>query len=319
MPPVLVSPPVPPEKLFPKIQDIKNVDSKIFSKDLVQDIKVLLMTATEIELRGIMGYLKPKDGKDNIVETFVNGEKVYIGKYGKCPVIVGMSAPGKARQDLLVACLVTTKLMNIVKPRYVIAVGICYGMDESKTSSGDVIVSNLICDFTSLRVENKKDAKDGYTLQMQHRKAIPPVGATLLQVFFPPIKYIHTQGGKEVEVRCGPIITRPDLVDDPIYKEYLKHLWPNALGGEREGAAIMAAAERVPSEHRVEVIVIKAICDWGDGKKSKGNGKESKGNGKESKDADWKHFSSHAAARYVHHQMNKPTGTHASLNFYIEF
>ena len=277
---------MPPEEFFKKIQNIQNVDSKTFSKDLVKGIKVLLMTATEIELRGIMGYLKPKDGKDNIVETFVEKQRIYIGKYGKCPVVVGMSAQGKAQQGPLSACMTTAIILMAIEIRYVIAVGICYGMDESETSSGDVIVANPIYDCTCLRVENKKD---GYTPQLPEE--IPSVGSTLLQVFGDPDKYTHTQGGKKVKVHCGPIISRPDLVDSSNYKKQLKDLKPDALGGEMEGAAIMAAAMRVPSNHRIEVIVIKAICDWGDGDKSKAAG--------------WKPFSSHTAARYVHHQMDK--------------
>ena len=280
---------MPPVVRFPELKDIK-IKTMPFSTDLVQDITVLLMTATPVELRGIMGYLKPKDGKEKIIETFTDAEagkiRFYIGKYGQYPVAVGMSAPGKGHQGLSDATNVTTKLMNTFKPRYVIAVGICYGMDKDKTSSGDVIVANLICDYTCLRVNNT----------LQPRGGTPPVGATLLQVFSSPVGYTHTQGGKEVKVHCGPFISRPDLVDNPIYKEQLKRLRPDALIGEMEGAGIMAAI-RNASYVGVEAIVIKAICDWGDGKKSEA--------------ADWKPFSSHAAARYVHHQMDKPTGTHA--------
>ena len=276
---------MPPEEFFKKIQNIQNVDSKTFSKDLVKGIKVLLMTATEIELRGIMGYLKPKDGKDNIVETFVEKQRIYIGKYGQYPVAVGMSAPGKAQQGPFNACLVTTKIMEAVKPRYVIAVGICYGMDKSKTSSGDVIVSNLICNYT-LCFDGDK-AK----VTLKCHEGIPPVGPTLLAMFASPVGYSYKQDGKEVKVHCGPFIARPDLVDNPDYKEQLKRSWPDALGGEMEGAGIMAAIENDTSKYKVEAIVIKAICDWGDGKKSEA--------------ADWKPFSSHAAARYVHHQMDK--------------
>ena len=282
---------MPPERLFPKIQDIKNVTDETFSDDLVKGITVLLMTATEIELRGIMGYLKPKDGNEKIIETYVAGqEKVYIGKYGKCPVIVGMSAAGKAQQGPLDACLVTTIMLMTIEIHYVIAVGICYGMDKDTTSSGDVIVANPICDCTCLRVENTKDGdtNNGYTLQL--RGEIPSVGTTLLQVFRTPTGYTHTQAGKEVRIRCGPIISRPDLVDNPIYKEQLKRLRPDALGGEMEGAGIMAAVENATYVD-VKAIIIKAICDWGDGEKSEAAG--------------WKDFSSHAAARYVHHQMNK--------------
>ena len=259
-----------------------------FSEDLVKGITVLLMTATPVELRGVMGYLKPKDGNGEIIQTFTDAEagkiRFYIGKYGKCPVAVGMSAPGKSHQGPTSACNVTSKLMNTVKPRYVIAVGICYGMDKSKTSTGDVIVSDLICDYTCLRV--------GDTLQP--REGIRPVGADLLQVFSSPVGYSHTQDGIEVKVYCGPFIARPDLVDNPDYKEDLKRFWPDALGCEMEGAGIMAAIENDTSENKVEAIVIKAICDWGDGEKSEA--------------ADWKPFSSHAAARYVHHQMEKYSG-----------
>ena len=277
---------MPPKDCFPETEDIK-IDSQQFSDDLVQDVKVLLMTATEIELRGVMGYLEPKDGNEKIIETYTDAEagkkRFYIGKYGQCPVAVGMSAPGKAQQGPIDATYVTTKLMNTVKPRYVIAVGICYGMDKSKASSGDVIVANLICDYTNLRVGDKDT--------LQPRGEILPVGATLLQVFSSPVGYSHTQDGKKVEVHCCPFIARPDLVDSPKYKEELKRLRPDALGGEMEGAGIMAAVKNDTSEYKVEAIIIKAICDWGDGKKSEA--------------ADWKPFSSHAVARYVHHQMNK--------------
>ena len=274
---------MPPVALFPELKDI-NIDAMQFSEALVKGITVLLMTATPLELRGIMGYLKPKDAKGKIIETYTDAEagriRFYIGKYGQYPVVVGMSAPSKSHQGPISACNITTKLMNTVKPHYVIAVGICYGMDKSKTSSGDVIVSDLICDFTNVRV--------GDTLQP--RGGTPPVGATLLQVFSSPVGYTHTQDGKEVEVHCSPFISKPDLVDNPIYKKELKRLRPDALGGEMEGAGIMAAIENA-TYIGVEAIVIKAICDWGDGKKSEA--------------ADWKPFSSHAAARYVHHQMDK--------------
>ena len=278
---------MPPVELFPKLDCVK-IDPEPFSDDLVQDIIILLMTATEIELQGIMGYLKPKDGREKIIETFTGTKaaqkKFYIGKYGQYPVAVGMSASAKGHQGPIVACNVTARIMEVVKPRYVIAVGICYGMDTKKTSSSDVIVSSFICDYTCLRV--------GGTLQP--RGGIPSVGPTLLQVFSSPVGYSHIQDDNEVKVHCGPFIARPDLVDNPIYKEQLKRLRPDALGGEMEGAGIMAAI-RNATYVGVEAIVIKAICDWGDGKKSEA--------------ADWKPFSSHAAARYVHHQMNKRNNT----------
>ena len=277
---------MPPVAHFPEMKDIK-IEAKPFSEDLVKGITVLLMTATPLELRGVMGYLKPKDSNGKIIETFTDAEagkiKFYIGKYGQYPVAVGMIAPAKGHQGPIDATNVTTKIMNAFKPRYVIAVGICYGMDRSKTSSGDVIVSDHIVDATCVR----------YGDTQQLRGGIPSAGTTLLSVFSSPIGYTHTQDGKEVTVHCGDFIARPDLIDNSVYKEQLKRLRSDALGGEMEGAGIMAAIKNA-TYIGVEGIVIKAICDWGDGKKSEA--------------ADWKPFSSHAAARYVHHQMDKPSG-----------
>ena len=270
---------MPPVEHFPEWKDIKT-EAMPFSEDLVKGITVLLMTATSLELRGIMGYLKPKDGNGKIIQTYTDTEaekiRLYIGKYGKCPVAVGITAEGPHSGKII-----TTRIMEAVKPRYVIAVGICYGMDKSKTSPGDVIVSSAIYD---LRVDNT----------LQPRGGTPPVGATLLQVFSSPIGYSHTQDGKEVKVHCSPFITGPLIVSSK-HKEQLKGLRPDALGGDIEGADIMAAAENAP--YKVEAIVIKAICNWGDGKKSEAAG--------------WKPFSSHAAARYVYHQMEKYSGTYA--------
>ena len=279
--------PIPPAENFPKISDVE-IESQSLYKELVQDINILLMTATDIELRGIMGYLKPKEPHNRIIETLVNGEKVYIGKYGQCPVVVGISAPARSHQGLLDACITTTKIMMKIEFLYVIAVGICYGMDKDKTSSGDVIVSSFISDCTSLRIGETNTGEYSFT----RRGNEYPVGHNLLQVFGTPYGYSYIQDGREFRAHCAPIIARPDLVDNSEYKKKLKELRSDALGGEMEGAGIMAAIQKV--FNGAQAIVIKAICDWGDGKKGDA--------------ADWKPFSSHAAARYVHHQMDKPTG-----------
>jgi nucleoside phosphorylase len=54
-------------------------------------------------------------------------------------------------------------------------------------------------------------------------------------------------------------------VDDPAFKAELFRKYPHAIGGEMEGVGLSAAAVR----HGVPWILVKAICDWGDGKKHK--------------------------------------------------
>jgi hypothetical protein len=53
------------------------------------------------------------------------------------------------------------------------------------------------------------------------------------------------------------------LIDDPDFKAELFDQYPQAIGGEMEGAGLVAAALR----GGVPWLLVKAVCDWGDGKK----------------------------------------------------
>ena len=280
---------MPPDELFPN--HIKP-DPKPLSEAcaLVEDIDVLLMTATEIELRGVMGYLKPPKDATKIIETVTKGNKpFFIGKYGQYIVAVGKSAPAKSHQGLLKAFDITQDIMETVKPHFVIAVGICYGMDQ-KVQFGDIVVSDFVGDLTNLR---QTCLPDGSKI-IQLRNSQPPAGVTLVHQFGNSAGFkMQYHKNKLVKVHCGPIIARSDLVDDNEYKEGLKNLRSDALAGEMEGAGIMAAAANAKYDARVEAIIIKAVADWGDGRKNEC--------------ADWKPFASHAVAQYVHYILNKPT------------
>ena len=62
----------------------------------------------------------------------------------------------------------------------------------------------------------------------------------------------------------GPLLSGEKLVDNVDFKRPLFDRYPQAIGGEMEGAGVAASAER----KRCEWIVVKAICDWGDGTKT---------------------------------------------------
>ena len=284
---------MPPDDLFKIINDIKP-DPKHLSEvcALVEDIDVLLMTATEIELRGIMGLLeRPKDATQ-IIETVTEGKTspFYIGKYGQYIVAVGMSAPAKSHQGSLKAFDIVQDIMETVKPHFVIAVGICYGMDQ-KLKFGDIVVSDFVADFTTLRHTHLPDGNK----IIQLRSSQPPAGYKLVRQFGNSAGFkMQYHKNKLVKVHCGPIIARSDLVDDNEYKEDLKNLRSDALAGEMEGAGVMFAAANVTYDARIEAIIIKAVADWGDGRKNECG--------------DWKPFASHAAAQYVHYILNKSLG-----------
>ena len=241
------------------------------------------MTATENELIGVLGYLEPLDGRDKIIISFINGTWIYVGKYGRYSVVVGRSAYGKGQQGSLVAAAVTRRIMEIFEPKYIIAIGICFGMDRSKVNLGDVIVSEFIVDLSNFRKESGS---------ITARNAQPSAGNTLKPLFGNTfefkMKHSDEENAEEVKVHCSPIVSSSALVDDEDFKKQLREVRPGALAGEMEGAGIFHAASE--AHHKVEAIVIKAVGDWADGKKDGCRG--------------WKDFASHAAATYVHHHLD---------------
>ena len=272
------------EDIFPKKFDIKL--EKRCTPDLVQGIKVLLMTATITELTAVMGYLEPRNGHEKVVMTLVNDSSFfYVGKYGEYPVAVAMTAYGKSQQGSIEVLHFLYGIKSIINPNYIIAIGICYGMDPSEVNPADIIVSEKVCD-AAMRIG----------AQPHTRGNDYPASRKLLGIFSTSkmmgFEMKRDDAGNSVKVKTGILISRPDLVDDAKYKELLKRACnePDALGGEMEGAGIMSFAYRI----NIKAIIIKAIGDYGDGNKAGMKG--------------WKEFAAHAAARYVHFIMKKFPG-----------
>jgi nucleoside phosphorylase len=55
------------------------------------------------------------------------------------------------------------------------------------------------------------------------------------------------------------------LIDDIDYRDQLLKFDREAIGGEMEGTGLYVSSH----QHKVDWIVIKAICDWADGSKKK--------------------------------------------------
>ena len=253
-------------------------DTPDFDEDLVKDIKILLMPATTSEEDSVIYYLK--QSSEAFIETYIDGLRLYIGNYGNNKVIVVMTAPDKSRQGPIHAGVITSKMLEKVPSiRYVVAVGVCFGMLKEKQKLGDVIISGKICDFT-----NKREGvgENEYQRGPQHL-----VNPAILNKFRPRhgFKMPH-----DIKVETGVLISTGSLIDNPDVKQKLFDQQPDAIAGEMEGAGIMTAIDYAP-ERGVKAIVIKGIGDWGDGDKEATKG--------------WKPFAARAAAHYVHEILNK--------------
>jgi nucleoside phosphorylase len=141
------------------------------------------------------------------------------------------------------------KAIVALNPRAVAAVGIAFGVDEEKQAIGDILLSKQVQLYELQRC--------GKEVRMRGDK---PHAASRLINHFETFSQVKWCGAK---VQPGLILSGEKLIDNIDYRKQLVELQPEAVGGEMEAAGLYVACQ----DHKVDWIVIKAICDWADGKK----------------------------------------------------
>jgi nucleoside phosphorylase len=193
---------------------------------------VLIMTVTCAESRAVLAAFEAATGQKATPVTI--GDKVYRA-YVWIVLLVGMSA-GKA--------------IAALRPGAVIMVGIAFGINEQKQKLGDILVSRQLMLYDVQRVS---------ATQIVPRGDRPHASARLLDYL--TSAELDWSGA---HVRFGLLLTGEKLVDNVDYRDQLRKLEVEAIGGEMEGAGVYAACQ----DARVDWVLVKSICDWADGNKA---------------------------------------------------
>ena len=253
--------------------------SKVIDQKQLQAIKdsidVVIMTATGIEFGAILHLLTPYRRRKEILRYF--GENsYYIGKCGLYNTVVTKCRIGAIGEGA--ATIATYEALNLWKPRVIIMVGIAFGKDATKQKIGDVLVASEIIFYEKERVGLNENVS---------RSPIPPSSRTLLDRFENAHGWNFTYpDNSQRQPIVGSILSGEKLIDNSDFKATLFERFPEAIGGEMEGHGLCSVARAL----KTDWILVKAICDWGDGKKDK------------------KHqpFAAAAAADLVSHVLSQP-------------
>ena len=168
-----------------------------------------------------------------------------LDEVGGFRVIHGHSS----QQGPLEAQLSAANAIEHWRPEVLIAVGIAFGVKEEKHHIGDVLVSKEVLDYESARVEpDRTFTPRGITLPTSRELANRVTNLDLRREQVRDLPTIH----------MGTIVSGAKLVDNKEYRDNLASLHSTVIGGEMEGSGILTACK----EKKVDVIVIKAICDW---------------------------------------------------------
>ena len=235
-------------------------------EEVLQSVVILLVTGNRNESLATRGYLKPLDGHDNVYR-FNQGECqtgiiiYYIGNYGVCPAAIRDVPPGfKVHEsDSTVSIMANRCFPNL---NVIISVGVACGI-EGKVKMLDVLVSSKILNYEKAKVE-----RDGY---LPKGEAVP-VSSYLMNFFTDLLQWpdsaiekrLNNNGILKPHVKSGVILSGP-YPNSRMKKKVLVVNTPDAIGIEIEGAHLFAANQHTT----VNAIVVKVVCDFGDGNSSK--------------------------------------------------
>lgn len=213
---------------------------------------VLIVTVSEVESHAVLAVFREATGRDAKPELIANEVYLDLGEINESRVFMALSGMGSggvggSQERIRIA-------IGALSPAAVIMVGIAFGINEQKQAIGDVLLSERLMLYDLQRRGTDADGK----LHIIPRGDRPSSTPRL----FNRLRIARLQWN-QATVRTGLVLSGEHLVDNIDYRDDLLALEEEAIGGEMEGAGLYVACQT----GSVDWVLVKAICDWADGKK----------------------------------------------------
>lgn len=235
---------------FHLLIELKYAQPKERSKSMQ---RILLVTVTPVESTAVLTAFTEATGqkpKAIRINNYVYQELGVVGGFECFLAISEMGSGGTAGSQLSIQ-----RAIQEIKPEAVIMVGIAFGIDKSKFSIGDILVSKQLLLYDLQRVN--ADSTISLRGDRVSASAAPLSWLRHALLSWPEIS--------PAKVEPGLVLSGEKLIDNIDYRNALKAAASEALGGEMEGAGLYIACQNA----KVDWLLIKAVCDWADGKKNK--------------------------------------------------
>lgn len=254
------------ENITQAIETIKNMlllnkEKESFIKESCSEKLFLFVTANKNETASLLNCgdnfftFRP-----NIQSTLPHDANFYnVGKFG-CYDAVHLELIDQASVRQGASILSISNAIDAFNPDAVILMGVAFGSDDRKSdwqTIGDVLVSKTVTDYESGIIREGTLLSDG---------TISEAGKFLISTFNTFSRTWRFDIGEQ-QAKCflGNILSGDKFVDDHKFKAQLSERYPLAYGGEMEGRGAYAACR---DRGLNEWIIVKGICDWGDGNTS---------------------------------------------------
>ncbi len=217
----------------------------------VGDGRVLLLTATEVETDAVEEVIAERKLVPIQAGSLTVGQ---VGNIGPNHVFCAQSEMGSG--GIGGSQMVVSELIRELKPSSVIAVGIAFGLRQDRQKLGHVLVSKQLRCYEAARVGVRSGTTRSLDIRLRGDRVTAPARMT-------STARSAARVCDGISCHFGLLMSGEKLVDHPDLNEMLRKLEPEAIGGEMEGAGIYTSA----STGKTDWIIVKGICDWGDGSK----------------------------------------------------
>ncbi len=248
-----------------------NISKDAFDEK-IKACKVLIISANSVE-GAIVSHRLIKENNYNKLEAYaIDGQLYQFATIGTIPVLhiwpTNISSFTKYGSFRAIDAA-----LDRVSPKYVVSVGVAFGIAPEKQSLGDVLISKQLVFY------------DNYNKVADGKIKLFPQETYILDAFLQaqlhqlerktPPKEIESFNN---ELYFGAMLSGGTVLSDANEKRKLctaaSNLGYSIVGGEMEASGIYYACQGIKNRH-IPFIVIKGICDWG----SEKNGWETVVNG----------------------------------------
>ena len=189
-------------------------------------VDVLLLTVEDCEFLGCVSYLNEGFYKSYQEKPGV----VYFGKIGEEGQDTMKIALMKSHKGPIDALTTVKNAVEVLRPKAVIWVGFCRGLDAKKVRLGDVVVSSKLRTYANEKVTDKgnEDWNDAVPLSRHLSRLLLGAG----QGWKRPLKNVAEL---EVKVQNGVILSGPKEVDSKTLHAELTGRYSEAIAIDMEG------------------------------------------------------------------------------------
>lgn len=209
--------------------------------------KILILVVTQIERNAVLAAVQEANGAPARISSRGMHSVFDLGSLGGATILLAQSSD-QGMSGPTGMMLTASSVIQACRPDYVVLTGTCCGLWEDEQRVGDILVPQKVQDL------DPRTVTDGGTLL---RGEVVNPSPTLLDRFNAAT---FGRAADAPEVHFGLMLSSNTGLRSLERRREVRAWNPYAMGWEKEGAAVYAAA----AKEKTDWIAVKGVSDWGD-------------------------------------------------------